>query len=276
MYNRQNIKNIPAYVICLDRKRKERCDINVPKIKEMFPKTTWVNAVDGNKLEYLKDKRISVLAKYNVKNNHKIDHSFMNHKNQLACALSHIKTWEKIKNSGVPGIVFEDDISMDDTLKNEVTNIITKIPKNIDFASILYTGNDNNEKYNDDWFKIINKSFFGLLVYFITPKGASILLQNVFPIEVHIDKYIGYISSINHEFKAICYKNNYISPIETYIKSTLNHGINFKSTLPDGNTFYWIAIVTTIIVIVGVIFLIFFLNKDRQKCKIQLKKCKKK
>ena len=69
MYNRQNIKNIPAYVICLDRKRKERCDINVPKIKEMFPKTTWVNAVDGSKIDYLNDDRISVFAKYNVKNN---------------------------------------------------------------------------------------------------------------------------------------------------------------------------------------------------------------
>lgn len=276
MYNRQNIKNIPAYVICLDRKRKERCDINVPKIKKMFPKTTWVNAVDGSKLEYLNDDRISVFAKYNVKNNYKIDYSFMNHKNQLACALSHIKTWEKIKNGGIPAIVFEDDIILDNTLKDKVTNIITKIPKHVDFASILYTGNDNTKKYNDDWFKIINNSFFGLIAYFITPKGASILLQNVFPIEVHIDKYIGYISSINHEFKAICYKDKYIPPLETYMKSTLNHGINFKSELPDNNTFYWIVIAIILVIIIGIILLIVFLNKDRQKCKIQLKKYKKK
>ena len=275
MYNRQNIKNIPAYVICLDRKRKERCDINVPKIKKMFPKTTWVNAVDGSKLKYLNDDRISVFAKYNVKNNYKIDHSFMNHQNQLACALSHIKTWEKIKNSGVPGIVFEDDIILDNTLKDKVTNIITKIPKNIDFASILYLGNDSTQKYNDLWFKIINKSFFGLQIYFLTPNGASMLLRNALPIEVHIDKYIGFVASINPKFKAICYKNKYIPSLtESFMQSTLDHALSFKSELPDDNSFYWIVLVITIIVIIGIILLIVFLNKDRQKCKIKLKKCK--
>jgi GR25 family glycosyltransferase involved in LPS biosynthesis len=276
MYNIQTIKNIPAYVICLDRKREERCDKTMPKIKEIFPKTTWVNAVDGSKLEYLNDNRISVFAKYNVKNNYKIDHSFMNNVNQLACALSHIKAWKKIKDSGVPGIIFEDDVTIDKTLKDRITNIITKIPKHVDFASILYTGNDNTEKFSDNWFKIINNSFVGLLTYFITPKGASILLQNAFPIEVHIDRYVGYISSINPEFKAICYKDKYYPPLETYMKSTLNHPISFKSELPDNNTFYWIGIAITLVIIIGVIFIIVFLNKDRQKCNIQLKKYKKK
>lgn len=272
MYNRQNIKNILAYVICLDRKRKERCDINVPKIKKMFPKTTWVNAVDGNEIDYLNDDRISVFAKYNVKNNYKIDHSFMNHQNQLACALSHIKAWRKIKNSGVPGIVFEDDIILDNTLKDKVTNIITEIPKNIDFASILYLGNDNNETYNDNWYKIMDKSFWGLQMYFLTPNGASMLLQNALPVEVHIDRYIGYLASINPNFKAICYKQ--IVSIESF-KSTLDHSSCVKCLLPDDDSFYWNLLIVVIIVIIVIISIIFFLNKDLLKCKMKLKKIKK-
>ena len=249
----------------------------MPKIKEIFPKTTWVNAVDGSKLEYLNDNRISVLAKYNVKNNYKIDHSFMNNVNQLACALSHIKVWKKIKDSGVPGIVFEDDVTIDKTLSDKITNIITKIPKHVDFASILYQENDNTEKYNDNWFKIINKSFWGLQMYFLTPVGASILLQNAYPVEIHIDRFIGYLASINHTFKAICYKNPHKQILlEQFLGSTLNHSLIFKSVLPDDNSFYWILLIVVIIVIIGIIFIIVFLNKDRQKCNRQLKKYKKK
>ena len=36
MYNENTIKNIPAYVICLDRKREERCDKTMPKKIRFF------------------------------------------------------------------------------------------------------------------------------------------------------------------------------------------------------------------------------------------------
>jgi len=269
----EEIADIPAYVICLNSKRKERCDKNFPLIKNIFPKAEWVNAVDGTTLDYLNDRRFSILSKYNVKNNLKMGYSFMNHKNQLACALSHISVWEKIKKSGVPGIVFEDDIVLDSDKK--IRYIYSQIPKNVDFAAILYTDNANTEKYNDNWYQIKDKSFYGLMTYFITPNGARHLLENAYPINVHIDQGIGYLANINPKFKAICYKNKYSPSIaELFFNSTLNHQLNIKSELPENNSFYVIILIAVIVIVIVIILWIIYINRNRKTCNIKLKKCK--
>tara|TARA_Y200000002_G_scaffold372889_1_gene371247 strand:- start:466 stop:1275 length:810 start_codon:yes stop_codon:yes gene_type:complete len=265
MYNEKNIKDIPVYVICLERKRNERCNSNFPLIKELFPKAKWETAIDGEKIDYLKDDRFSVFSKYNVKNNLRTDITFTDNINQLACALSHIEMWKKVKKSGVPSIIIEDDVYLTKRLKNQIINRCYQIPRNIDFASILYLGNDNTDKYNNDWYRIMNRSFWGLQMYFITPNGASKLLKDIFPINIHIDRYIGYYASVNNNFRAICYKNKYNPSLsELFSNSTLNHQTNIKSVLPESNTFYIILVSTVIIIIIG---LIIWLILCKKKCK---------
>ena len=41
----------PAYVICLERKTKERCDKNFPGIKALFPQAKRLAAVDASALD---------------------------------------------------------------------------------------------------------------------------------------------------------------------------------------------------------------------------------
>jgi GR25 family glycosyltransferase involved in LPS biosynthesis len=278
MYNRQNIKNIPAYVICLDRKRKERCDINVPKIKEMFPKTTWVNAVDGNEIDYLNEDRLSIYAKYNIETKNQSSIVNISNQNEYACALSHQKIWKEIIKNNIPSIVIEDDINIEPKA-DEILQAIELIPNNIDFASVVYSNNDNNKMYDNNWFNIENISFSGMMLYLITPSGAKKLLKYFFPVTVCVDRYIGYISKIDTSFIGICYHKPLYTLFEQFIgelNSTLDHGINVKKILPENNSFYVILVIIIFTIIIGLIILVIYNNNKHKKCKIQLKKCKKK
>ena len=240
-------KMIPAFLICLERLRGNECATKQNNLFEIFPhnKTSVFPAVDAAEIDLNTDTRISTFAKYHITND--IDTDFM-HTAKLSavgCSLSHIQLWEKCVSLNQPILVLEDDVRLDADFMHEA---VANIP-NVDFASIVYLPFADRSLCEDGWCNILPRSGFGgTQMYYITPRGASILLEQALPVVSQIDVYIGYVSNTRIDFISVFYEKQFFSQYEfwsEFHKSTIGHKIEIKKFLPESNMFYisWAVII---------------------------------
>jgi len=236
---------VPAFLICLERLRGDACkqsDINrifKHNLTSVFP------AVDASLIS-MDDKRISPFARFHIE--HVLDSDFM-HTSKLSaigCSLSHIALWEKSVSLNKPIIVIEDDVRLD---ANFMHKAIDSIPPDADFASIVYLPFADRSCCDRGWCKIQPRiGFGGTQMYYVTPRGASILLEQALPIVSQVDVYIGYVSNTREDFKGVFYEQEYFTQFQfwtEYHKSTIGHDIEIKKFLPENNWFYlgWSALI---------------------------------
>lgn len=261
----------PTYVICLERKSKERCDINFPFVKKLFVNAERMDAVDASTVDISSNKNISPFAKYHLQTALDTDVLHLSVKGAVGCAMSHINAWTKIVESEEPGFIIEDDINIDGK-QADIAAAFGKLPDDdsIDFASFMYLNWGNtklrdHDTYNDDWYQISSRYFSGTQLYYLTPRGAKILLEHVYPISAHIDVYIAYVAATNsYNFKAIFLKRNlYPFHLEwkDNLQSTLGHAITIKKILPDSNFWYHIGLSLFVFFLISSVVLILRRNQ---------------
>ena len=93
-------------------------------------------------------------------------------------------------------------------------------------------------------------------MYYITPRGARILLEQALPIVSQIDVYMGYVANTREDFVSVFYKQEFFSTYEfwsEFSSSTIGHDIEIKKFLPESNVFYVISTVLFISCIFGTI-----------------------
>jgi len=236
---------IPAFLICLERIRGNAC--HQTNLHKLFPHnlTSVFPAVDASLIS-MRDDRISPFARYHIQKN--LDSDFM-HTSKLSavgCSLSHIALWEKSVELDQAIIVIEDDVRLDSIF---MLNAIDNIPSHTDFASIVYLPFADRSCCEHGWCNIQPRSGFGgTQMYYVTPRGASILLEQGLPVVSQIDVYIGYVANTRADFKAVFYEKEYFTQYEfwsEYHSSTIGHNIEIKKFLPENNWFYlgWTAII---------------------------------
>tara|TARA_B110000858_G_scaffold184026_1_gene224884 strand:+ start:247 stop:1035 length:789 start_codon:yes stop_codon:yes gene_type:complete len=236
---------IPAFLICLERLRGNACQET--NLHEVFPHnlTNVFPAVDASLLS-LKDDRISPFARYHIKQSLDTDFIHTSKLSAVGCSLSHIALWEQAVAFDMPIIVLEDDVQLDKTF---MQTAIDAIPADADFASIVYLPFADRSSCSEEWCNIQPRSGFGgTQMYYITPRGASILLEQALPIVSQIDVYIGYVANTRADFKAIFYEKEYFTQYQfwsEYSASTIGHNIEIKKFLPENNWFYlaWVALI---------------------------------
>jgi len=207
--------------------------------------TSVFPAVDASLLS-MQDERISTFARYHIQET--LDSDFM-HTSKLSavgCSLSHIALWEKSVEVDKPIVVIEDDVRLE---SNFMLTAIENIPENADFASIVYLPFADRSCCKHGWCDIQpRRGFGGTQMYYITPRGASILLEQALPVVSQIDVYIGYVANTRADFKAVFYEKEYFTQYQfwsEYHASTIGHNIEIKKFLPENNWFYlgWTALV---------------------------------
>ena len=236
----------PLYVICLSRNNALRCDKHVPLLKSVFSDVRPIEAVDGLTLDLTQHSNVSIFAKYHIETQLASDRLHVSKTNVVACFMSHILCWEQVVKTNRASFVVEDDVNVN-KLEQYLLQANSKIPRNdpsVDFASLMYlhlrmTG---TASYNNDWMYIDNRNFGGTQMYYVTPRGASRLLQHAFPIFAPVDVYIGYLASVStSSFTALYYKQNLYTiynQISDGLRSSLGHPLNIKAELPESNWFY--------------------------------------
>ena len=238
-------KMIPAFLICLERLRGKAC--HETNFFEVFPHnfSSVFPAVDASFLN-LEDDRISPFARYHIDQTLDLDFMHTSKLSAVGCSLSHIALWEKSVELGEPIIVIEDDVHLD---KNFMLRAIEDIPPNADFASIVYLPFADRSCCDSGWCSIQPRiGFGGTQMYYVTPRGASILLEQALPIVSQIDVYIGYVANTRKDFKAVFYEKEYFTKFtffREYHASTIGHNVEIKKFLPENNWFYltWTALI---------------------------------
>jgi len=179
----------------------------------------------------------------------------------IGCALSHLNLWKLCVKLNKPIVIMEDDAFVSSLFNSYLDTVIKMLPTNFDILQLCYNcdsilgfSNTNFEtaytffsrkRFNDNDIDIFQKrkiyptvarlhTSFGTGCYVITPKGASILIKNCFPLDNRelslplIGKLKSYTIDclMNTIYKNI---NAYVCPIPFVMTKHLHE--QYKSTI---------------------------------------------
>ena len=267
--------NIKTFVICLEKTRKERCDVNYPILQNYFSDLNRFTAIDINNIDI--DTVIHPLVKATIQNKISDSYYFIQGKGTVGCALSHLECMKICIELNEPIIICEDDISLNDKKFNIIQNSLNHMPNDASFLSLInipfnklnYFSKCNYRKYNSYWNRIYGPNFHGLQMYYVTPYGCKIILENSLPIYTQIDQHIGIKLNSVFNFKGYMLSKNIYSTF-SFLKDTANttigHQNSYKKFLPDNNTFALSIIISFILIIIY-----YSLNKCRKYLKQKFK-----
>ena len=199
--------SIPKYVINLDR-RKDRwmtftSSPGVPMLKNL---QRW-SGTDGNTINIDSDNRVSLFTKYNIVRGVRRSHMELNSKGGVGCYISHVEVWKDFleKSNSEVGLVFEDDVYLDEAAVSRIKDYIDKSPvlkdsSMWDFCVLSpYYGNKKHEPlHKDDIYTIKLIEFNGLTGYFINKKGVKKIIPMVYPIQGHVDWFLSICAQLQY------------------------------------------------------------------------------
>jgi GR25 family glycosyltransferase involved in LPS biosynthesis len=155
-----------------------------------------VYATNGKALDYLKDKRIAPYTRLNIMRNDRRTHREVASLGAIGCSISHAKLWRRIVASGAPyAVVMEDDARFTMDLLQKVNEVAKTVP---DTARVwllgLYKPNMVREPLanGSPWSRVF--TFTASHAYVITREAAKKFLEQVFPVDMHIDHYMSTMS----------------------------------------------------------------------------------
>lgn len=194
-----NLKEIPVYVINLDRRPDRWSSFSSQPAAKSFENLKRFSAVDGSKLDISHDERISVHTRMNILKKYRRSHYEINTAGAIGASLSHITIWKTFLETEAPYcLVFEDDTVITPEAIEEATKLSKQIPTKWD---IWLLGHHRwameSEPIASDrkgWRKVT--SFTGAHAYVINRKAAETLVNYCFPIETHIEYYMTGIAKL--------------------------------------------------------------------------------
>ena len=182
-------------VICLGSHMQKRCQPvlkNLQAFGNQFGNHLSVSVLPAVTPKDFDDSSIHPFALETIDFKQRTLHAQLSHRNQVGCALSHIKCWQRCAKNDEPLLVLEDDCLIEDnTLLDFLQSDLAR--KNAcDFVSLVCGKFNNRTVPNPESpvFRIL-KALQGTAAYCIHPRGARKLLEHALPVMMHVDHYMG-------------------------------------------------------------------------------------
>jgi GR25 family glycosyltransferase involved in LPS biosynthesis len=213
-----NITNMPVYVINMkerkDRWKRFTSQEAIPEFKHLHQ----VAGVNGKKLDFRKDKKISMSTRLRIYRNYRRSHYEIATLGAIGATVSHANVWRTFLKSDAPVcIVMEDDAVWTHEDIEKISEEYKRIPAGWGIWVLGYYHNTlviEHMKQSEGWDKIYN--FSGAHSYMITRDVAKKLLEDVYPIDTHIEFYMTG-SSIIKGFLIVHNPNVYINYFRTFV-----------------------------------------------------------
>lgn len=186
-----NIFNMPTYVINMNERKDRWKRFQEHQSIGAFKKLARFPAVNGKKLNYKRDRRISMGTRLNITRNYRRSHYEIATLGAIGSSMSHIGVWKRLVASGAPMcLVLEDDVVLNDIQLNSIPDMINSAPEGWGVWILgCYLPNLILQPYQGTkWSRVYN--FTAAHAYIITREAAKIFLEEAFPIEMHIEYYM--------------------------------------------------------------------------------------
>ncbi len=145
-------------------------------------------AVNGKRINYRRDKRISIRTKLNITRNYRRSHYEIATLGAVGSSMSHIEIWRRFVASGAPAcLVLEDDAILTDIQLRAIEEMLPPVGWGIWILG-CYLPNLIVQPMADSWSRVYN--FTAAHAYIVTRAAAIKLLEEPFPIETHIEYYM--------------------------------------------------------------------------------------
>jgi hypothetical protein len=196
----KDIRTCPTRVINLDRRTDRWGTFSKQPLLGEFKELERFSAVDGSKLDVVRDDRVSVHTRQNILTKTRRSHYEICTAGAIGASLSHLTIWEEfLKGDAEYLVVFEDDTIVDTAAMTYVDTLIPKLPESWDMWLLgchrwAFKGEPMDEQNPKSWWRV--KAFTGAHAYVLSRRGAQILLQEPYPIETHIEYYISACSAL--------------------------------------------------------------------------------
>jgi GR25 family glycosyltransferase involved in LPS biosynthesis len=194
-------------------------------------------AVNGSAIDIMKDDRISLRTKRNIKEHIRRDHEELDSAGGVGCYLSHTGVWKKFLERSEPyAMVLEDDAVVYDGFVEDFqqamkdTTLLPQMP-DVWFFNVPtqwyyeYKGKPHpytvQEQNLGAWVTKTCSPFTG---YLLSRRGAEKLLETAFPIDMHIDLYTCLAGDLGRVF-TVAHKNIVMAD---YLLKSLDSDIRVK------------------------------------------------
>jgi GR25 family glycosyltransferase involved in LPS biosynthesis len=205
------VDKIPAFCINLERRLDRWNQFNAQPALHDLPNVKRFIGVDGSTLDIMKDPRIPLYTKKNIKNKMRRAHEELSTAGGIGCALSHIAAWEWIVENQTPiTMIFEDDAKVPSHFVPYMNQVIEKSPTLKDTSKwellVLTDQCSTPIPIPSDPLVQEIEGFVGFQCYFLTLECAKRLLTEAYSLHLHIDLWAAVFKQV-HGLKIICIKN---------------------------------------------------------------------
>ena len=189
-----------------------------------------LSAVDAKGFIGHKHPSISLLTAHNVLKGTRRSHYEIDKAGAIGCSLSHFKAWQECLNSSAPAmIIFEDDAQIPVDFMARLGDVLEDLPAAgswdiITFYNREYSGGVKGcmpdlKKAQAPWSTCT--SLMGAHAYMISRKGAQLMLDRAYPIELHVDAYMAFMARMEN---ILMIWHPRLSIIQTFDDSDIDHG----------------------------------------------------
>jgi GR25 family glycosyltransferase involved in LPS biosynthesis len=194
----------PAVCISLDRRPDRWTNIKASAEIAGLP-LERLSAVDAKGFEAHKHPAVSVGTAHNIYYGVRRSHYEIDTPGAVGASLSHFKAWTQAAQSGSPAlIIFEDDAVIPPDFCARLQQVMAALPSTGGWDVIQFQLTDYGDGVTgckpmageSPW--QVCTSLMGAYAYMVSREGARKLLDRAYPIELHVDAYMAYLSRLGH------------------------------------------------------------------------------
>jgi GR25 family glycosyltransferase involved in LPS biosynthesis len=191
----KDLTDTQIYYINLDQRKDRKEQFEAQEALATMPPVERVAGIHGLSVDIKKDKRVGVNTRVQVITEYRRSHYEIHSRGAIGASLSHLKVWKTFLNSKAKyALVLEDDVKLPPTFSMMVRDCAKDLPANWDIWILgwNHTPVDTGKNGQSPFRRILH--FVGAHCYIITRHAAKALVDEVFPIETHVEHFMNNVA----------------------------------------------------------------------------------
>lgn len=191
----KDLTDTRIYYINLDARKDRRQQFEAQVALQTMPPVERVAGVHGLSVNIKNDKRVAVNTRVHVITEYRRSHYEIHSRGAIGASLSHLKAWQTfMKSDAKYALIMEDDVELPATFSMMVRDCAKDLPASWDVWILgwNHTPVDTGKHGKNPFRRILH--FVGAHSYIINKKAAKLFIDEMFPIETHIEHYMSNVA----------------------------------------------------------------------------------